>query len=106
MLKNRSVVKDHILTEILLGVCDATFVDFSMTEVDSIISAEGGCDSMIPSLPKETCASVVSIGSSFGLSSNPINDINCKFIIFFHNIPPSWLFSSVSVVNVLTGFGL
>jgi hypothetical protein len=71
------IVKESTLTEI----GDETFVGFSLTEVGSVASAEVGCDSRIPSLPKDTCASLVSIGSSFGLSFNSINDVNCKFII-------------------------
>ena len=55
-------------TEALLWVGDGTSEDFSVAEVDSIRSAEVGCDSIIPSLPKDACASLVSIGSSFGLS--------------------------------------
>jgi hypothetical protein len=56
-----------------------------MTEVNSILSAEVGYDSIIPSLPKEACASLVSIGSSFGLSFNSVNSLSFFFMSSYRN---------------------
>lgn len=64
-----------MLTDILFCLGDETFVGSVTIEVDSMTRAEVGCESIIPSLPKEAWASFVSIGSSLGLLSKFMNNI-------------------------------